>query len=64
MIFLIIIGVGLGLILAAGVLGLLIKTIWHTYHGNIIELIVKIVLSIGSVGLAILAGGLLLKLLL
>lgn len=64
MMFLVLVGIGLGLILAAGVLALLIKTIWHTYHGNIVELIIKIVLSVAAVGFAVFVAGLLLTLLL
>lgn len=47
------IGVAFGVVLGAIVLAILIPKIWHTYHGDIVELIVKIVISLAGVALVI-----------
>ena len=47
------IGIGIGIIIGAIMLTMFMKVIWHTYHGNIVETIVKIALTIAGVGIAI-----------
>lgn len=50
-----VIGAGIGVAIGGFVLWLLEGVIWHTYHGDIPELILKIVISLVVVGLGIAA---------
>lgn len=49
----ILIGVGIGLVIAGVAFFLLKGVIWHTYHGDIVELVIKIALTFIIIGIAI-----------
>ena len=44
------VGIGIGIIVGAIMLTMFMKVIWHTYHGNIVETIIKIAITIAGVG--------------
>ena len=47
------VGIGIGIIIGAIMLTMFVKVIWHTYHGNIVETIIKIALTIAGIGITV-----------